>query len=175
MIVGWGHDPTDQLLNRRGVPNMEKTDERFPVRKSPRIPNFDYSTPNYYFVTICTNRKTCLFGNPGKENWRGKIAEKGLLQINQHFSSVLVDKYVVMPNHVHAIIILQDDQANLTTVVGQYKSYVTRQIHKMEPDIQVWQTSFHDHGIRTQAGYEKIWNYIEGNPAKWCEDCFFAE
>ena len=175
MIVGWGHDPTDQLLNRRGVPNMEKTDERFPVRKSPTIPNFDYSTPNYYFVTICTNRKTCLFGTPGKENWRGKIAEKGLLQINQHFSSVLVDKYVVMPNHVHAIIILQDDQANLTTVVGQYKSYVTRQIHKMEPDIQVWQTSFHDHGIRTQAGYEKIWNYIEGNPAKWCEDCFFAE
>ena len=135
-------------------------DERFPSRKHPRLKEYDYSTPNYYFITICTWKKQCLFGAAGSLNARGKIAEHGILQIEKHFPNVRVDHYVVMPNHVHAIIILQDDQANLTTVVGQYKSYVTRQIHKMEPDIQVWQTSFHDHGIRTQAGYEKIWNYI---------------
>ena len=154
---------------------MEKMDDRFPVRKHPRLASYDYSKPNYYFVTICTHEKKCMFGTPHRLNWKGKIAEEGLMQIPKHFPSVFVDKFVVMPNHVHGIIVLQDSGADVPTVVGQYKAFVTKQIRKREPDVQIWQTSFHDHVIRSQEKYEKIWNYIEGNPAKWCEDCFFVE
>ena len=147
--------------------------ERFPNRKHPRMKHYDYSTPNYYFVTICTKDKRCIFGNPGQLNELGLIAQKIILEIPNHFPEVLVDKYVVMPNHVHAILILQQQNALLSTVIGQYKAAVTKKARTVFPDIQIWQTSFHDHVIRSQASYEKIWLYIEGNPAKWQEDCFY--
>ena len=148
---------------------------RFPSRKNPRMKNFDYSTPNYYFVTICTHSKRCIFGMPGKPSNRGLTAEEGILEIEKHFTNVKVDKYTVMPNHVHMILILQDGSASLPTVLGQYKSYVTKQLHIAEPELLVWQPSFHDHVIRDQKSYEKIWLYIEANPSNWNKDCFFSD
>ena len=148
--------------------------DRFHSRKHPRIPHYDYSQPNYYFVTICTKEKHCIFGKAGSLNWRGNIAEEGIFAITKHFPSVLIDKYVVMPNHIHAIVILQQTDVNLTTVIGQYKAHVSRKIHEKEPERTVWQTSFHDHVIRNQQSYEKIWLYIDANPANWEKDCFFS-
>ena len=153
---------------------MERPDDRFPKRKNPRLKQYDYATENYYFVTICTGEKKCIFGSLNNMNIFGKFAEEGLLLIETHFPTVKVDKFIIMPNHVHAIIILSDGKVKLTTVVGSYKSYVTKKIHEISPDIQVWQTSFHDHVIRNQQAYEKIWNYIEYNPTKWEEDCFYS-
>jgi len=150
-------------------------DDRFPKRKNPRIKGYDYSTPNYYFITVCTHRKRCLFGTPEKLNSFGMMAKTGLLEIENHFSGVAVDKYVVMPNHIHAIIVLQDFETNLSTVIGQYKSFVTKQIHKEQPEIKVWQSSFHDHVIRNQTDYQRIWSYIDTNPVKWQEDCFYCQ
>ena len=150
-------------------------DDRFPSRKHPRLKQYDYSTPNYYFVTICTHDKQCLFGAPGKLNRCGKIAEAGILGIERHFANVKVDKYVVMPNHVHMILILLPGSASVPVIVGQYKSFVTKQIHDIVPDKEVWQTSFHDHVIRSQAKYEKIWLYIEANPDNWKRDCFCVD
>ena len=149
-------------------------DVRFPMRKNPRLAGFDYATPNYYFITVCTYQKACIFGKPGDLNAWGKLAKNGLLQIGEHFSGVTVDKFVVMPNHVHAIIVLSDSGIRLTTVIGQYKSYVTRELHKLCDD-KIWQTSFHDHVIRNQADYERIWSYIDSNPATWLKDCFYTE
>ena len=149
--------------------------ERFHVRKNPRIAQYDYSTPNYYFVTICTRDKRCLFGKPGQYNACGEIARQGIEEIDTHFPSVRVDKYVVMPNHVHAILELRNHDADLSVVIGQYKSYVTRKVRKILPETLVWQTSYHDHVIRDQTGYEKIWQYIEGNPQNWERDCFFMK
>ena len=148
--------------------------DRFHSRMHPRIPYYDYSQPNYYFVTICTKEMHCIFGKAGNLNRRGKIAEEGILSISEHFPSVRIDKYVVMPNHIHAIVVLQQTDIPLTTIVGQYKAYVSRQIHKKEPECAVWQTSFHDHVIRNQQAYEKIWLYIDANPANWNKDCFFT-
>ncbi|MGN0978319.1 MAG: transposase [Faecousia sp.] len=148
--------------------------ERYPSRKNPRLKQHDYALPNYYFVTICSWNKVCCFGRPGDLNRYGKIAEQGLLEIETHFSNVKVDKFVVMPNHVHAIIVLQGNDTDLSTVIGQYKSFVSRQIHVTEPGQRVWQTSYHDHVIRDQKGYERIWLYIDSNPANWEKDCFFA-
>ena len=154
------------------MPNHDKS-ERFYSRKNPRLREYDYSTPNYYFVTVCTRNKENLFGEPRKLNSFGEIAEKGWLEITYHFENASVDKYVVMPNHVHAIIVLQGEGASLPVIVGQYKSHVTRKIHETEPGRVVWQTSFHDHVIRNQKAYEKIWLYIESNPQNWEKDCFF--
>ena len=148
---------------------------RFPSRKNPRLRHFDYSSPHYYFVTICTWEKRCLFWNSGELNQYGHIAKQGFEEMTAHFPGVEVDKYVVMPNHVHGILILNGHTSNLSTVVGLYKSYVTKQVHSLDSDCRVWQTSFYDHVIRNQKDYARIWLYIEGNPARWKEDCFFHE
>ena len=79
-----------------------------------------------------------------------------------------------MPNHIHAIIAVNQAGTELPLVVGQYKAFVTKQIHLINPAIKVWQTSFHDHVIRNQADYLRIWQYIDTNPLKWEEDCFFC-
>ena len=148
---------------------------RFPVRKHPRMKKYDYSQQNHYFVTICTKDKRCLFGTPERLNAYGRIAEEGLLNIASHFPTVRLDKYVVMPNHVHAILALQGNEVSLPVVIGQYKAYVTKQIHSLHKEASVWQTSFHDHVIRNQHSYEKIWLYIDSNPANWQKDCFYSE
>ena len=153
---------------------MERPDDRFPRRKNPRLKQYDYATENYYFVTICTGEKKCIFGTPDQLNSFGMFAKEGLLSLENHFPTVKMDSFVVMPNHIHAIIALSADSVKLTTVVGSYKSYVTKKIHEMDPKIKVWQSSFHDHVIRNQQSYEKIWNYIEYNPMKWEEDCFYS-
>ena len=147
-----------------------------PKRKSPRICGYDYSLPNYYFITICTHSKKCIFGKPNQLNAYGSIAENCLKEIEKVFPFIVLDKYVVMPNHIHGIFVIEDEtgKQNLTTVLAQYKMSVTKKIRKIDPKIVVWQRSFHDHIIRNQASYEKIWMYIEDNPRKWDEDCFYC-
>ena len=149
--------------------------QRFPFRKNPRMKGYDYSTPNYYFVTICTWQKQHLFGQAGNLNVYGELAKQGLQEIESHFPSVKVEHFVVMPNHVHAILILQEQNVSLSVVIGQYKAYVTKAIRKYLPDYHVWQSSFHDHVIRNQKSYEQIWLYIDANPINWEKDCFFTE
>ena len=144
-----------------------------PKRKSPRIPGYDYSSVNYYFITICTHEKRCFFGEPGKLNRMGKIAEEYLLNIPNLHSEIRLDKYVVMPNHIHAVFDVQNSNRDLAVIIGQYKMAVTKQIRETMPEFEVWQRSFHDHVIRNQSRYERIWNYIEDNPRKWEEDCFY--
>ena len=150
-------------------------DSRFPSRKSPRLKQFDYSTPNCYFLTICTWNKQCLFGNPGYLNTYGKAAEDGLLEIERHFSNAKLDKYVVMPNHVHMILSLHGSGSGVPTIIGLYKSYVSKRIHAITSEVRVWQSSYHDHVIRNQYSYDQIWLYIDANPANWEKDCFYFE
>ena len=147
-----------------------------PVRKSPRIPEYDYSKDNYYFVTICTQNKKCLFGRVNEFSRYGKIAADSVMHIPLHYSGVKIDKFVVMPNHIHMILILEQGAViNAEQVIGQYKSGVSREIRKIDPEFVLWQRSFHDHIIRNQKQYEKIWMYIENNPLRWEKDCFYIE
>ena len=148
-------------------------DDRFPSRKNPRMRNFDYSSSCYYFITICTWKKTCIFGKPDALNAWGITAETVLTEIEKHFVHVKVDKYVIIPNHVHMILVLGNTNAGVSTIIGQYKSSVTRIIRKTQPHQKIWQTSFHDHVIRNQKDYERIWLYIDANPQNWNKDCFF--
>ena len=90
-----------------------------PKRKQIRIENYDYSTPGAYFVTVCTaNREKIFWNNVGADIIRpqdvtlstaGKIAEQGVLQMAEHYENVSVDKYCVMPDHIHLILRIESD------------------------------------------------------------------
>ena len=139
-----------------------------PKRKSPRLSGYDYSTANHYFVTVCTHEKSCIFGSADTLNERGSIAEKELLRTASRFENVFVDKYVVMPNHIHAIIVIENAEKppSLSTVIGSYKSAVSRKIHDSAPELRVWQKSFYDRIIRGDKDYAQVCEYIEENRRK---------
>ncbi|MGM9648795.1 MAG: transposase [Butyricicoccaceae bacterium] len=148
---------------------------------------FDYSSQQYYFVTICTQKRRRLLSDiVGNGLDRsvvsvntncGNIAERQLVQIPAHFEGIRIDKYVIMPNHIHMILVIGCDGKTersrpfptLSTVIGLYKSGVSR-----EAGFPVWQKSFHDHIIRNAQDYREIWRYIDENPLKWQEDCFYS-
>ena len=156
-----------------------------PKRKPNRLPNFDYSTPGAYFVTICAKDKKCIFwDNVGASIARpqapqlskyGKIADQTIQEIPIHYPAITVDHYVVMPNHIHLLLQINTGAdgrpmvaPTISVVIQQFKGAVTKQIGQ-----SIWQKLFHDHVIRGQSDYLKIWEYIENNPAKWEEDCFY--
>ena len=149
--------------------------EEYPKRKSPRLKGYDYSSTNYYFVTVCTKDKKCLFGKPGELNALGKIVMFAIEMIPDHYLGVKLDQYVVMPNHVHLLLYLPEEIGKLGDIVGGMKSYATKQAHKIYPDLIIWQASYHDHIIRDEKGYQNIWLYIESNPVNWKKDCFYQE
>ena len=148
---------------------------QYPVRKPTRLPSFDYSSTNHYFVTICTWEKKCIFGTTVQLNELGRIAYQDMLELPSHYTGVEVDCFVIMPNHIHAIIVLEHSSVSLDKIIGQYKSGVSRKAQRLLSKTALWQRSFHDHIIRNQPAYEKIWNYIEGNPSKWMVDCFYVD
>lgn len=154
--------------------------ENLPKRKKNRLKNYDYSSPRAYFVTICTKNKISLFWkNVGAiinrpqevvlSNY-GKIVERSIQKITQHYSVVLIDHYVIMPNHVHLLLQIKESgrliiAPTISTVIQQFKRDVSIQIKQ-----SIWQKSFHDHIVREIRDYEEIWNYIETNPIKWQTD-----
>ena len=153
--------------------------ETQPKRKQIRIKDYDYSAPGAYFVTICTkNRAQILWETVGADIIRpqdvslsvvGKIVEQGVLQISNHYDHIAVDKFCIMPNHVHLILVIQNNEdgrmisaPTVSTVVGSMKRWVSKQIGR-----SIWQKSFYEHGIRNQQDYDEIWEYIETNPMKY--------
>lgn len=156
-----------------------------PKRKPNRLKTYDYSMPGAYFITICTkDRKSLFWENVGASiarpqdvvlSYPGKIVDVAIRNIPEHYPAVTVDQYTIMPNHIHLLLqIHTDDGGNqikmpsVSVVVQQMKGYVTKQL-----GYSIWQKLFHDRVIRNERDYQKIWNYIEGNPMKWSEDCFY--
>ena len=155
-----------------------------PKRKSPRLPGYDYSRKGYYFVTICVRQKRCILSRVVGRGLApaeicltkyGEAAKKELLALESRYPDVRIDKYVIMPNHIHAILYLDDaagasPRPTLMDVVCAFKSLTTRCC-----GTSLFQTSFHDHVIRGEEDYRKIWEYIDTNPNKWAEDCFYTK
>lgn len=155
-----------------------------PKRKQIRAKGFDYSEAGAYFVTICTENKKCLLGTVVGEDiilphYRvqlsryGKIVDNAIRNISAHYENITVDKYVVMPNHVHLILMFENSgriisAPTLSTVIGQMKRYASK-----EAGISLWQRSYHDHIIRNEKDYSEIYQYIESNPARWAEDKYY--
>nr|WP_322183763.1 transposase [Neglectibacter sp. M00184] len=98
--------------------------------------------------------------------------------LEQRFPSITVDKYVIMPNHIHFLLQIRREAGEASSsptvpnVIGAYKSLTTRVCGQ---DANLFQRSFHDHVIRNEKEYQKIWKYIDENPIKWTMDCFYQE
>jgi len=145
-----------------------------PKRKQNRLAYYDYSSANAYFLTVCTAKHELLFwaSEDGTLSRYGEMAKQAILDIPKHYAAVTVDHYTVMPNHIHLLLQTQTDidgrriaAPTISTLMNQLKGAVSRQAGK-----SVWQKGFYDHIVRTDADYQAIWNYIEGNPSKWKED-----
>jgi REP element-mobilizing transposase RayT len=98
----------------------------------------------------------------------GQIVARGIEQIPAHYPNISIDKYVVMPDHIHMILCIHPPgngrliaAPTVSTLVGQLKRWVSKQIGH-----PIWQKSFYDHGIHNQRDYDEIWTYIENNPLK---------
>ena len=158
-----------------------------PNRKPNRLTEYDYSQPGAYFITICTHNKQMLFwenvgasiARPEKPqlSFYGNVVQEAILNIPKIYPTISVDNYVVMPNHIHLLLQIHTDDRGramlaptISKVVQQMKGYITTQL-----GVSVWQKLFHDHVVRGEKDYLEIWNYIEGNPSKWEEDCFYVK
>ncbi len=161
-----------------------------PQRKNNRLKNYDYSENGAYFITVCIKDRKNLLGNIVGDDALdspkiilskiGVIAEQELLKIEAYYNNVKIDKYVIMPNHIHLIIKITErinpfptKKYDISNVIGKYKAAVTRNVGNAfmhSEKEQLWQASFHDHIIRNEQDYLEIWNYIDTNPLKWKED-----
>ena len=164
-----------------------------PKRKSTRLKGYDYTTPGAYFITICTQNRKCLFSNivgaihespENKLTQYGEFAEEIIKMLPDRFD-VSIPKYVIMPNHIHLIIEIYNDEKRairesplqhhrsaIDKIVGFLKMNVSKKIHNTNNE-RIWQRSYHDHIIRDEKDYQKIWEYIDTNPLKWESDCFY--
>jgi len=146
---------------------------------SSRLKIWDYTTPWWYYITICTKHHKEWFGDVSnskmKQNMLGKIAEKYWKDITNHYTICELDYYVIMPNHIHGIIIIDPDVEtehapslhSLGNIVGSFKSAVTKWAHTNGYDKFHWQPRFYDRIIRNDRELYNIRKYIEQNPLKW--------
>ena len=148
-----------------------------------RLKSWNYTNPWWYFVTICTKSHKEYFGEINNEkmvlNELGKIAEQCWKEIPVHYKPVELDEFIIMPNHVHGIIILntvetpymaslqESKPISLGDVVGKYKAAVTRNVHILGPSDFHWQSRFYDRIIRNEKELFNIRKYIQLNPLKW--------
>jgi putative transposase len=161
-------------------------------RKSIRWKEHDYGSEGAYFVTICTSMRKLFFGEimNGQMNLSdmGVIADQCWKEIPGHFDDAQLDEYVIMPNHVHEIVMITDavwtrhavsphcteperkfgplPSKSLHTIIGSYKSAVTKMIHQKRYAFG-WQARFHDHIIRSEKELNRIREYIHYDPVKW--------
>ena len=159
-------------------------------RKPNRLNQYDYSTPGAYFITICTKNKEKMLSSivgeglappePKLSNY-GKIAEQQLLNLEERYPNVTLDKYVIMPNHIHLIVVLRETAGGaspsptISDIICTFKSLTSRLCKVRYGSETIFQRSFHDHIIRNQDDYDYIWNYMELNPMYWKKDCFYIE
>lgn len=156
-------------------------------RKVIRLKSYDYSQNGAYFITICVKDKHQMLWKQSvgadiirpqdNENLSeyGLVVEDAIKNMTNHYHNVVIDKYVIMPNHIHIILILtfKDGRIisaptkDLSVIIGQMKRYVSKEV-----GFSLWQKSFHDHIIRNEKEYQEIWQYIDQNPLKWKDDCY---
>jgi len=171
--------------------------------QSSRAQWWNYSNAGAYFITICTAYREPYFGyiETGKIHLSavGKIADSHWYDIVNHSIGIKLGDFVVMPNHIHGIVINQkssginetnfyyriDSSAGknrlrnpgkntISSIIGGYKSAVSRKCNSLSLDF-VWHSRFHDHIIRDHAEFQRISTYIKSNPLNWANDKFFQD
>jgi len=163
-----------------------------------RLRHWDYASEGFYFVTICTYERLCLLGAIDNGIMQmspaGEIVAEEWLKTGSLRKNVMLDKWVVMPNHFHAIIAITNTKSGSTndssqretsqretsqrdvstglkpdslgSIINQFKSACTKKIQAAGHDFG-WQTRYYDHVIRNEKSLEEIRGYIINNPLKW--------
>lgn len=167
---------------------MKKFKNKYRIQ-STRFPRYDYGSHGYYFVTICTKNRVHYFGNIAvvepdncpalRVSIIGQTAIDFLMQIPDHYPFVQLDAFVVMPDHIHAILFLNrpenyqgqpntfgPQRQNLGAIVRAFKSSVKRFANQNNLEFE-WQSRYHDRIIRDQRALDAIRRYIKNNPGKW--------
>ena len=169
---------------------------QLPVRKPLRMSHYDYSTPGAYFLTFCTHgRKHTLSHIVGaihespepQLTFCGKIVDAVIQNIPEHLH-VTIEQYVIMPNHVHLIAVIteedvlqevrtspQKSRSIMSKLIGYIKMNASKAIRLRYGDVAVWQRGYHDHVIRNQADYFALAEYIHTNPLRFELDKLYSE
>lgn len=182
--------------------------DQLPKRKHVRMRAYDYSQAGVYFVTICTHQRACRLSHvesPGSVGALheapaavlsdiGQIVDMMIRALPERYAAVRVEKYVIMPNHVHLLLRLLypeprahhdaplrtgktekgSTRALLPQIIGYLKMNTSKEAHKKYPGLQLWQSRYHDHVVRNDGDFLRIWQYIDTNPAKWAEDRYYV-
>jgi len=164
-------------------------------RRSHRLRGYDYTSPGAYFVTICVDSRECVLGSIDEtgemhHSSLGRIARKSWQWLATQYNYLMLDCFVVMPNHVHGILIITDDEPNqgdsvkggsrtaptrrkpLGRLVGAFKTVSTKSINQEldTPGEKFWQRDFYDHIIRNDKELSSIRGYVYYNPKQWAAD-----
>ena len=176
--------------------NQKKFSPQKYHRRSIRYPRYDYTNPGAYFITICTNQRYCLFGDivdrKMYENIYGATVRATWQRLPSYFKNLTLDVFVVMPNHIHGILCLEEplermqiddypsyfDQkkgtysGSIPAIIQNFKSISTRKINQLRGSKLplVWQRNFYDHINRNDQSLNRIRQYILENPYRWEED-----
>ena len=163
-----------------------------PKRKNIRLNGYDYSQNGAYFLTVCTDNREHLLSEvvvgQGLCSCRltdiDTLIECEIKKIPERFSNVCIEKYVIMPNHIHMIVVLKQRQEQspcptnptIDGIICAYKSITTKLCNVTDnmPGRKIWQFRYHDHIVRSDDDYQKIWQYIDENPAKWTADKYYT-
>jgi len=129
-----------------------------PHRKEIRLKNYDYSLEGYYFITMCTRNKECILStikSYNDENYKSVLTKLGQMvdayinRIEEIYLNITIDEYVIMPNHIHMILIIDKKGSNtISKIIQQFKGIITKELK-----YSIWQKLFHEHIIRNEKEY----------------------
>jgi len=171
--------------------------------RSNRLQDYDYAKPGAYFITICTLDRVCMFGKVVSDkmrlNFLGEVVKEELFRSFEIRKELLLDEWIIMPNHVHLIVFLNDlyygmdtnekdrrfearkkpyrSPKSISTFVSGFKGAVSRRLNKIKcvDATSVWQTNYNDRIIGCDYELEIKRNYIIENPIRWCQDELYSE
>ncbi|GIV24566.1 MAG: hypothetical protein KatS3mg026_0258 [Bacteroidia bacterium] len=179
------------MIDQHGTGRFEAR----PNRCSIRLKGYDYSQAGAYFITICTKDRACLFGEVVNGEMRlndfGQVVHSVWNNLPNHYAGIAMDAFVVMPNHVHGIVIIvgaglkpapittaapattaAPTQHGLPEIIRGFKTFSARRINELRgtPGVPIWQRNYYEHIIRNEESLHRIRQYILDNPARWVSD-----
>jgi putative transposase len=153
-----------------------------PVRKRTRLSGYDYATTGSYFITLVVKNRERVLGNIAggmiQLSLHGKIVRDQWQWLHQQYLYLLMDEYVVMPNHFHGIITMREngrEMKPLSQLIGAFKTTSSRRIHETGLFAFQWQKSFYDRIIRNEKELERVREYIHTNLLRWEFDIEFGK
>ena len=149
--------------------------KRLNSRKQIRLKNYNYANVGYYFITICIKNRECILSKITLNNKNehistltneGEIVNRYIIEIEKIYTNVILDEYIIMPNHIHMILIIQSNKnITISKIIQQFKGIITKEL-----GYSIWQKLFYEHIIRDNEEYIKIKQYIKDNVSNWEDD-----